>query len=123
MKPKCGFQGCNNVHLAKGMCLGHYEQKRRGEQLHTLANKNKRIVPSCSVTNCTLPHMAKGFCRKHWTMNRTIMLGTDDSRCLFKDCRFISAAKGLCYTHYSSISRLKHCAETLQITQLMEEHE
>jgi hypothetical protein len=32
----CDFDGCHELHLAKGLCCRHYHQQRRGEQLKPL---------------------------------------------------------------------------------------
>lgn len=32
----CSFEGCGKKHLARGLCIGHYYQKQRGEELRPL---------------------------------------------------------------------------------------
>lgn len=32
----CSFEGCERKHYCKGLCLGHYRQQRRGEELRPL---------------------------------------------------------------------------------------
>lgn len=33
---KCSFPGCDKSHEARGLCTGHYKQKRRGQELREL---------------------------------------------------------------------------------------
>jgi hypothetical protein len=35
----CDFDGCQQMHLAKGLCGGHYNQKRRGGRLRPLTRR------------------------------------------------------------------------------------
>lgn len=36
MKPNCAFQKCGRPIFASGLCSGHYQQQRRGDELRPL---------------------------------------------------------------------------------------
>lgn len=55
----CTFEGCNNFHKAKGLCVKHYSKliKRFIERLN---------CKPCSVTDCSAPHKSRNYCSYHY---------------------------------------------------------
>lgn len=54
----CSVEGCERPHAAKGFCLPHYKQAKRG----TLGKDRTR--PSvCGVPGCGRPYLQKGMCK------------------------------------------------------------
>jgi hypothetical protein len=51
---------------AKGLCLGHYQQKSRGIELMPI----KRHVSGCTETGCTDKHFGNGYCYRHWEADK-----------------------------------------------------
>jgi len=63
----CDIEGCDQKHLAKGMCRRHYERAANGY------NMDKPYVPKrtgCDIDGCDRPHYAKGMCNPHWQQAR-----------------------------------------------------
>ena len=56
----CTFPGCTRPHLAKGLCGGHYYQRRRGGPLSPL--KPLEAARTCETPGCDEPHKARGLC-------------------------------------------------------------
>src|SRR5689334_11301766 len=50
---RCTVADCRKPHFAKGLCEGHYRQKRRLEG------------PRCTVPSCNRPVQVRGFCSGH----------------------------------------------------------
>ena len=40
---KCGFESCDKTLLARGLCMGHYEQQHRGKPLTLLRQNTRRL--------------------------------------------------------------------------------
>lgn len=59
----CTFDGCDKLKKAKGLCAGHYEQRRRGKPLTSLQERVKR--DGCEAEGCRRQHAAHGFCDVH----------------------------------------------------------
>jgi hypothetical protein len=53
MEGNCTFEGCTGELHAKELCLGHYTQRRRGQELRPLAAKRPRAKRDESGTECT----------------------------------------------------------------------
>jgi hypothetical protein len=63
---KCGFEGCPKPVKAKGLCSGHYRQKRAGEALRPLRRRRlKHGTAFCTFPFCDRPHMSHGYCDQH----------------------------------------------------------
>ena len=60
----CSFPGCGDKRYAKGLCLAHYRQQRRGEPLAPVARRT--AAEGCAVDGCDRPHRAGGLCTSHY---------------------------------------------------------
>lgn len=63
---KCLFDPCGNAVYCKGLCSGHYTQKRRGGELKPIVIKTDSTKLPCSFDGCTNKQRAKGLCSAHW---------------------------------------------------------
>lgn len=107
----CSFSGCGRDIKAKGLCTGHYEQRRLGQALELLPAD--RVVPTCVGPECDRPGArAGGLCTQHyvqanyygWTELRPIKparIYTDEMTCLGPGCSRVPVKLGLCESHYS----------------------
>ena len=68
----CTFDGCVKKHYAKGLCDGHYQQQRRGEQLRPLQQKGRvRCEAGDGLEwSCIRPHYANDLCKGHWEQSK-----------------------------------------------------
>lgn len=48
----CAFDGCDNPHFCKGYCKAHYEQQRRGTELHPLSSQYTDREGTCAADGC-----------------------------------------------------------------------
>jgi hypothetical protein len=76
-KRTCTFQGCGNPHVARGYCLGHYQQLRAGKELTPLKPRTYWHGAKCPVVEdgqpCGRDIVARGYCGKHfqrWNKNK-----------------------------------------------------
>jgi HNH endonuclease len=98
----CSFEGCENHLHAKGLCSGHYQQKKNGKDLSAL-----QIIrsPTCSYEGCERKHEGLGLCSGHYQQLKAgkdlaPLRLTTIGMCLFDGCDNDRKAKGLCHTHY-----------------------
>lgn len=63
----CEFDGCDRyTRLQKGgLCVGHINQEKRGQELRPLGKYKRRHAPTCGFSGCGLAQVAKGFCHGH----------------------------------------------------------
>ena len=54
-KRTCSFDGCENKHCARGFCSGHYQQRKRGEELKPLVGD---------------PNTPVGYNGAHWRVDK-----------------------------------------------------
>jgi len=106
---------CEKSHLGKGLCGGHYAQKRRGEELRPLRAAGRvgcEFVSEHGV-GCDQPHHCKGLCSRHYAQKRTKKklepLRETREECGFVDeggvpCGEKHYAKDLCRRHYRQYS-------------------
>ena len=68
MNRKCAFDGCDRKHKAKGLCPGHWQQQRRGEELRPLQQRGRvRCEAGDGLGwSCIKPHYGNGLCNGHW---------------------------------------------------------
>ena len=60
----CSIKGCDNPHMAKGLCNTHYYRQRTyGDPLDGVHN---RVPRQCSIHGCTNKHLARDLCEKHY---------------------------------------------------------
>lgn len=94
----CHFEHCDYMHYSRGLCSGHYERMRRGDELPGELFYKDRSKPPCVFNGC--PHLAmgyaEGYCSTHhgqvWKFGRArevkfyMMLGFTDEGRICKDC-------------------------------------
>lgn len=72
----CTYPDCDNPTHAKGLCMGHYQQQRRGADLSPLAKhagrkKARAKICTAAVTPaCDQPVLARGLCPRHYYRDR-----------------------------------------------------
>ena len=105
----CSFDGCTKPARTKGLCAGHYSQRRHGQQLQALG-KNQPLGRSCSFDGCTRPVAAEGLCAGHSAQQLTDeplspLHGTRSAGdpCEFDGCVEPIKARGLCQRHYDQV--------------------
>ncbi len=66
---ECGYKGCDSPIQAKGLCMGHYLQQRRGEPLRPkIRTKPEGRYSPCLVPSCGRPgSRGDGLCPNHYT--------------------------------------------------------
>lgn len=100
-QPKpCSVEGCDNEHLARGLCGKHYQ---RLSVKGSIADPTPRGRSSCSVEGCDKFCVGRGYCAKHY---RRFMLYGDPTKvvrqrsvCSVEDCGRFVKAYGLCELH------------------------
>lgn len=60
----CTFEGCENKITSKGLCSGHYSQRRRGVALKPLRTFTKRDENGKVCTRCGEYHIYEDFYKK-----------------------------------------------------------
>ena len=63
----CSIPDCSKLHLAQGLCSGHYKRlKRYGDPTHIIYTKTASVSVQCSVSSCDNPTWGEGLCRSHY---------------------------------------------------------
>lgn len=103
----CTVGQCDRKHHARGLCITHYTQFKRGI---TPAGPIKTRVsvkpPECVEDGCDAPVKAKGLCKAHY--QRLLRYGhtmyrdrkTAAKSCAIETCDNHLYAKDLCHAHY-----------------------
>ena len=62
----CSYENCGRDVLAKGLCAGHYSQRRKGQDLRPL--RRRALIVSCSFPGCSndTSKGSHGYCGAHW---------------------------------------------------------
>lgn len=103
----CTYEGCGRAHHARGWCLTHYMQFKRGSTPVGPIKTRERIKPDeCTEEGCHEEVKAKGLCKMHY--QRLLRHGhtryqdrkTTPKPCLIGTCGSYVYAKGLCHAHY-----------------------
>jgi hypothetical protein len=103
----CSFTGCDRKHHARGWCLTHYMQFKRGiSAVAAIRSRIRDKPPECTEEGCAEPVKAKGLCKMHY--QRLLRHGHTRYRdrkrpakqCAIETCDNVLYAKGLCNAHY-----------------------
>lgn len=103
----CTIEGCGRKHHARGWCLAHYTQFKRGVTPSAPVKARCRDKPEgCAEIGCCEPVKAKGLCKMHY--QRLLRHGhtryrdrkTAPAECLIATCDCHVYAKSLCHAHY-----------------------
>jgi len=104
----CTFAECSRKHHARGWCLTHYMQFKRGATPIGPIKTRERDKPlECTEDGCVGPVKAKGLCKAHY--QRLLRHGhtryrdrkTPTKPCAIPTCDSHAYAKGLCHAHYA----------------------
>ena len=60
----CTYENCDKIHIAQGLCIGHYYQVRRGSPLTPLRPYGD--PRPCTETGCEDNRYGLGLCNKHY---------------------------------------------------------
>ena len=110
MKKICTINGCERIHMSKGLCKMHYSRlKRNGDvgQAKPLINIIAKPIRLCSIDNCNREHDSLGLCSMHHSrLKRTGNVGSVEStkdmppkKCNVDGCSRKHSAHGYCNTH------------------------
>lgn len=103
----CTFEACGRKHHARGFCLTHYMQFKRGvTPVGPIKSRVSVKLPECREEGCSEPVKAKDLCKMHY--QRFLRHGhtryPDRKRpakpCMIETCGSHLYAKGLCHAHY-----------------------
>ncbi len=103
----CAVSGCGREHHARGLCLTHYMQFKRGAKPVGPIKTRVSVKPDeCIEEGCAGPVKAKGLCKMHY--QRLLRNGhtkyPDRKKparvCLIDTCDNHVYAKDLCHAHY-----------------------
>lgn len=119
----CSFDGCMGKVNAAGLCGGHYQQKRQGQQLRPLKKyASAGQKPPCSFGGCERLHYAKGLCSTHYNQQKrkgkltSVTPRETGSPCAMYACRLkarvYSSGQPLCAKHHARWVRFGDPART-----------
>lgn len=103
----CTIADCGRPHHARGWCLTHYTQFKRGvAPSGPIKVRVRDKPPECTEDGCSEPVKAKGLCKMHY--QRLLRHGhtryrnrkTPPKPCMIETCDNHLYAKGLCHSHY-----------------------
>jgi hypothetical protein len=101
----CGYQDCGAARYARKLCLEHYGQQRRDEELRPVQRRSRQ--EGCSFPDCSRPHRASGLCSPHYRQQqrseelRPLNAMRPAGICEFPDCGRPRLSRGWCAGHYS----------------------
>ena len=108
----CEFEGCVRGAISKGLCTGHYQQRRLGKELTPLQNFSKgykKSNPPCTFESCGREQKSKGYCDAHYRQLKrgaelTPIGSTAKAKpkgvCSVEGCDLVEAYTSLCRRHY-----------------------
>lgn len=73
----CTESNCTQAPVAKGLCMAHYQRKRRGTQTSGSVRPRKPRLTECSIPECTRPVNALTYCVRHYRMVTRYNLSTE----------------------------------------------
>lgn len=106
-KYQCSIDGCERLNHARGWCLTHYMQWKRGvEPTGPIKTRERNKPDECTEEGCSNPVKSKGLCQMHY--QRLLRHGhtmyqnrkNPAKECRIETCDSYSYAKGLCHAHY-----------------------
>ena len=109
----CEFEGCVRGAISKGLCTGHYQQRRLGKELTPLQNFSKgykKSNPPCTFESCGREQKSKGYCDAHYRQLKrgaelTPIGSTAKAKpkgvCSVEGCDLVEAFTSLCRRHYT----------------------
>lgn len=111
----CTYDGCGRKHYGKGLCHGHYMQRKRGVSLSPIRDYERKAARKgqapCSFDGCDKPARTGGLCSGHYGQFKRLGVlrplrprkahGTKVP-CGFNGCpnNTDGGAHGLCRGHY-----------------------
>jgi len=103
MPSRCPGPECDREIGCKGLCIAHYQQQQRGQDLRPL--RSYRRGASCSYPGCKEAHYARNLCGGHWQQQHEgrplqPLRPRRPSTCTFRDCDEPHSALGYCTGHY-----------------------
>ena len=72
----CTVAGCGRPHHARGLCLAHYQRRRRHGNTYAAievgaqVEGERAVQRQCSEAGCSAPHVARGLCMTHYQASR-----------------------------------------------------
>lgn len=104
----CSIAGCQREHHARGWCLTHYMQFKRGvEPTGPVRIRVREKPPECVEDGCSEPVKAKGLCKMHYQRllrhghTRYLTRKRPAKQCVIDGCDNVLYAKDLCHAHYA----------------------
>lgn len=103
----CSIGDCPRKHHARGLCLTHYMQFKRGvAPSGPIRSRVRDKPPECTEDGCAEPVKAKGLCKTHY--QRLLRHGhtryhtrkKPAKQCGIAGCDNVLYAKDLCHAHY-----------------------
>lgn len=122
MTRECLQPECQEPHYAKGLCRGHYEQRRRGRSLKRLKEYTDEIC-LCAIPECSneFPQRAIGSRRLYCSRRCRDLAGSrrrrnnpkwtdpkqrpDWPKCQVDGCEKPKLARSLCSMHYERLKK------------------
>lgn len=104
----CTIPACGRRHHARGWCLTHYTQFKRGvTPAGPIKTRERDKPPECAEDGCAEPVKSKGLCKMHY--QRLLRHGHTRYRdrkkpariCMIETCDNHLYAKDLCHAHYA----------------------
>jgi hypothetical protein len=99
-RPTCGWDGCDELHAARGFCDRHVKVAYRRGIISVLEPEPR----FCKEDGCGKPYYCRDYCHLHY--NRLQRTGTTAApyqtkrRCEQPGCENEHEAKGMCRMHY-----------------------
>jgi len=77
---QCLVDGCTNRPCGDGLCTGHWQQRKRGEELKVLRLREKGPQTLCLVPGCSKRAISRGMCGCHAELKRKGRIDTQGNR-------------------------------------------